>query len=84
MKVYVVEAAIYEDRYIAGIFSSVDKAVTANPVPDRPVDTSEHSAARVCGWLCDPDDHVWDNGLDGDDARRINEFTVDEYVSERT
>lgn len=81
MKVYVVESGCYTNRSISGVYSSVEAAIAANPIPANypyPVVPSASNASRPTGWVCtDSEFNTWYNGLDWDDAKEIMEFELD-------
>lgn len=64
MKVYVVETREPDDKGIAGVYSTVRKAMTAYPA-------GVWQKSEYGGWR---------NGLRGDDAASITEYELDEGV----
>lgn len=76
MKVYIVQQGIYSDTSIVGVYVSVEAALAANPVPREGVKRGSGSAERPGGWQQD-DQGSWDNGLDWEDAMRIDEYEVE-------
>lgn len=81
MKVYVVERGCYEERYVAGIYSSVEAALAAHPLPREGVNKGPGSAERPGGWQSTGDGR-WSNGLDWDEAESITEMEVDPVSDE--
>jgi hypothetical protein len=62
LKVYVVECGVYAERYIAGVYRTLEAA-------------KADWATGKDGWR-DLSDNEWDNGLDMSDAVLITSFDV--------
>jgi len=67
MKVYVVEAGVYSDRYIEGVYATPESAMAANPGGKWEHSEGEYGGER---W------QRWGNDLDWDSARSIAEYDV--------
>lgn len=78
MIVWIVESGVYEARYIAGIYSSAEKAMEVHPVrrEGHGDDLGHPSTERCGGWKFE--DGSWYNGLDWGDACQISPMTIDQ------
>lgn len=87
MKVYVVETDVYEQRGIAGIYSSLEAAQRAHPVPGTPEgpamraivgrQTDPTSSKRRDGGWREEHPGYWHNGFDMGWSAEIAEWEVE-------
>jgi len=80
MKLYAVVLGCYDDTYVAGVYSSPERAMAAHPVPadyPYPVVPSPADASRRGGWQQGADGQ-WSNGLDWSASAVIEEFWLDD------
>lgn len=75
MKVYVVEQGAYENQHIAGIYTTVDAAMQAHPLPTRL--PSHTRVIRLGGWQKTEYDGYWSNGLDWEDSATISKYDLE-------
>lgn len=87
MLVYVVETGVYSERGIAGIYSSVEKAMEAHPAPGEPNGPPLHA---IAGKQTDPSKDMmrdggwqketaggWHNGFDMGWSASIYAYELD-------
>lgn len=79
MTVYLVEVGAYDDRYIGGVYASVEAAMKAHPVPDQLPDRGPYVSPRTYvrragGWQ--PEFGGWHNGLTDDYSADITAYKV--------
>ena len=77
--VWVVENGCYSDRYLSGVYESIEAVVAAYPAKSRGDKASDSASYlyRPGGWQQDEHDpDRWDNGLDWDDFLRATRHKV--------
>jgi hypothetical protein len=71
VKVYVVEEGVYAERWVSGVYASLEAAQEANPIPEQPTTTTYDGQ----GWRQVREGH-WTNGLDYGELVAITEYDV--------
>ena len=85
MKVWVVENGCYSDRYVVGVYDSIEAVIADNPVPESPRHRDRGDFFRPGGWQ--PEERFgderesWSNGLDWEGYLRATCFEVNGLVA---
>lgn len=82
--VWLVEVGCYEDRYVAGVYATVEDAIAAHPLPEGyrfPEKPSASDLSQPTGWH-QVEEGRWSNGMDWSYAASAEAITVEGATDE--